>query len=324
MPEPRITLDQWRALVAVVDEDGYAKAAAALHKSQSSVTYAVQQIEAQLGVKAFRIEGRRAQLTPTGQSMYRRARYLLDEASALEQSTRRLSAGWEAEVRLAVEVAFPTWLLLASLDRFGQEGPGTRIELFEIVLGHQTDVLASGQVDLAIFGRVPSGYAGEPLMQLRFLPVASPEHPLHRLGRPPTMRDLRQHRHLVVRESSAERPTTTSLESTQRWTVGHLSTSIEAARAGYGFAWLPEWTIRAELQQDLLRPLPLRDGGDRFAHLYLILADRDHAGPATLRLAQILRETTASECAGKPTPAHAARRDARQSRRRAAPAPAPT
>jgi DNA-binding transcriptional LysR family regulator len=312
MPDPRISLDQWRALVAVVDEGGYAKAAAALHKSQSSVTYAVQQIELLLGVKAFRIEGRRAQLTPTGQSMYRRARYLLDEAASLEQSTLRLSAGWEAEVRLAVEVVFPTWLLLASLDRFGKEGPNTRIELIETVHGHQTEALASGQVDLAIFGRVPAGYVGEPLLRLRFVPVANPGHPLHRLGRPLTMRDLRQHRHLVVRESSAERPTTTSLESTQRWTVGNLSTSIEAARSGYGFAWLPEEKIRAELQQGLLEPLPLRDGGDRFADLYLIFADREHAGPATLRLAQILRETTASECKRQSTAAVAARRSRRR------------
>ncbi len=104
MPEPRIPLDQWRALVAVVEKGGYARAAAALHKSQSSVTYGVQQLESQLGVKAFKIAGRRAELTPTGELLYRRARYLLDEAAALEQSAQRLSAGWEAEVRLAVEV----------------------------------------------------------------------------------------------------------------------------------------------------------------------------------------------------------------------------
>src|SRR5256885_10021822 len=82
MPEPRIPLDQWRALVAVVEKGGYAKAAAALHKSQSSVTYGVQQLESQLGVKAFKIAGRRAELTPTGELLYRRARYLLDLAAA--------------------------------------------------------------------------------------------------------------------------------------------------------------------------------------------------------------------------------------------------
>ena len=42
---PRITLEQWRALLAVVEAGGYAQAAERLHKSQSTLTYAVQKIE---------------------------------------------------------------------------------------------------------------------------------------------------------------------------------------------------------------------------------------------------------------------------------------
>ena len=158
MAAPRISLEQWRALVAVVDGGSYSKAADALHKSQSSITYALQQLESQLGVKAFKIEGRKAVLTPTGQLLYRRARYLLDEAAQLERSAQRLSAGWEAELRLAVEVVFPTWLLLACLDRFGQESPNTRIEVIESVIGHRSDALLKGQTDLAIFAGVPDRF----------------------------------------------------------------------------------------------------------------------------------------------------------------------
>jgi DNA-binding transcriptional LysR family regulator len=68
----RITLEQWQALVAVVDAGGYAQAAERLHKSQSSVTYLVQKLESLLDVKAFEIKGRKAALTPTGQLLYRR------------------------------------------------------------------------------------------------------------------------------------------------------------------------------------------------------------------------------------------------------------
>ena len=71
---------------------------------------------------------------------------------------------------------------------------------------------------------------------------------------------------------------------------------IEAARSGYGFAWLPEERIRDELAEGSLKPVALREGGDRFAELYLILADPEHAGPGTRRLAEILREGVASEC----------------------------
>lgn len=86
------------------------------------------------------------------------------------------------------------------------------------------------------------------------------------------------------------------MEATQRWTVSDLATSIEAARAGYGFSWLPEERIRKELEAGTLKPLQLREGGERFSELYLIFADREHAGPATLRLAAIIREAVASEC----------------------------
>lgn len=72
-PALHITLEQWRALMAIVDFGTYAKAAEALHKSQSSVTYAVQKLESVLGIKAFELQGRKAVLTATGQLPYRRA-----------------------------------------------------------------------------------------------------------------------------------------------------------------------------------------------------------------------------------------------------------
>ncbi len=294
---PRVTLDQWRALVAVVDAGGYAQAAEDLHKSQSAVTYAVQKLESQLGVQAFEIQGRKAVLTPTGRLLYRRAHALLEDAGGLERAAGSLSAGWEAEIRLVAEILFPSWLLLQCLDRFGSESAHTRFEVVESVIGGATEALLSGRVDLAIAPTVPTGFLGDPLMRLRIVPAAHPQHPLHRLGRPLTIRDLRAYRHLVVRDSAATRdPRAVSVEVDQRWTVSNLSTSIEAARMGYGFAWYPEEKIREELATGMLKTLPLREGSERFVELYLILPDRDAAGPGTLRLAEIIREQVASAC----------------------------
>src|ERR1041385_1519073 len=131
MTIPKITLDQWAALAAVVDAGGYAKAAEHLHKSQSSVTYAVQQLESLLGVKAFEIKGRKAVLTASGQLLYRRARILLDEPLSLETAAKSASAGWEPEIRIAAEMIFPAWLLLMCFDKLNQESRHTRIESFK-------------------------------------------------------------------------------------------------------------------------------------------------------------------------------------------------
>src|SRR5258706_1374030 len=291
-----VTLEQWKALISVVDSGGYEKAAEALGKSQSSVTYAVQKLQSQLGVKAFEVKGRKAVLTPTGEFLYRRARALVEEATATERAARKLSAGWEAEIGLAVEVLFPTWLLLQCLERFGTESPQTRIELIESVLSGTTEALLQGRAQLPIAGIVPPGLVGGALVPIPFLLVAKPSPALHQLGRPVTMQDLRSQRQLVVRESGSTRSNKARLEATQRWTVSHMRTSIEAASRGYGYGWYPEYLIRDEIDAGTLKPLALREGGEILAQLYLVFADRDAAGPGTLRLAAIIREMVESAC----------------------------
>ncbi len=289
----RISLEQWRCLIAVVDAGGYAQAALTLNKSQSSVTYAVQKLESTLRVKAFEIKGRKSVLTPTGQMLYRRAHALLDDAGALERAAGKVSAGWETEIGLAVEVLFPTWMMLDCLNRFGLESPQTRIEWFETVIGGTQDALESGNV-LAITPTIPPGFSGDALTRMHFLPVAHRDHPLHQLGREITQRDLRKHRHLVVRDSGSRRDSRSrTVEVEQRWTMTNMSTSIGAVSRGYGFCWLPEDKIRGELDQGLLKVLPMRDGREISIELYLVFADRDSAGPGTLRLAELIREEVA-------------------------------
>jgi DNA-binding transcriptional LysR family regulator len=299
MASPRITLEQWQTLVAVVDAGSHARAAEVLHKTQSTVTYAIQKIESLLAVKAFDLQGRKAVLTPTGQLLYGRARVLLEQAAGLEATASRVSAGWEAEIAIAMEHIFPATVMFQCLDRFGLESPHTRIELVESVLGGTSEMLARAEVDLAITPIVPPGFFGESLLRLRFLPVAHPEHALHKLGRALTPDDLRAHRQLVVRESGSTRATRVSVEATQRWTVSHMTTCIQAARLGYAYAWLPEDKIAEELANGTLKPLPLREGRERSAELYLVFANRDAAGPGVLRLGEIIQHTTSAECAAR-------------------------
>lgn len=292
----RITLEQWEALVAVVDAGGYAKAAQRLHKTQSSVTYLVQKLEALLGVKAFEIQGRKAQLTPPGQLLYRRARVLLDEAASLEKAAKSASAGWEAQIRIAAEMIFPAWVMLKCFDKLNAESPNTRIEYYETVIAGTTEALISGKADLAITPVIPQGFTGAKLMPLRMLLVAHPDHPLHQLGRELTLRDLRAHRQIVVRETDTQRATKTMVEAAQRWTVSHMSTGIFAVSMGFGYGAYPEERIRGELERGTLKVLPLRDGAERLGQFYLVFADRESAGPGTLRLAEIIHETVKAEC----------------------------
>ncbi|WP_411886955.1 LysR family transcriptional regulator [Hydrocarboniphaga effusa] len=296
--QPKISLEQWRALVTVVEAGGYAQAAEALHKTQSSVSYLVGKLESLLDLKVFEIEGRKARLTANGQLLYRRAKALLEESERIESAAATLAAGWEPELRLAVEIIFPTWMLLNTFARFAEQAPGTRLQLHETVLGGTDEALLQHRVHLAINSHVPPGFSGETLLTMKAMAVASADHPLHRLGRQINYDDLRQHRQIVVRDTARQTPRESGgwMGSEQRWTVSNKATAITAVTMGLGFAWYPEEMIRGELQSGALKPLPMRDGADRQVPLYLIVTDGDAAGPATCLMADILREEVRVQC----------------------------
>jgi DNA-binding transcriptional LysR family regulator len=153
-------------------------------------------------------------------------------------------------------------------------------------------------VDLAINTHVPQGFNGDALMRLRFVAAAHPDHPLHQLGRALTLDDLAKHRHLFIRDSAAQRTRDSGgwLGADQRWTVSHKATQIAAACTGLGFAWFPELSIRRELEDGSLKPLPLREGGTRFSEAYLIFADPDFPSTSATRMAEILKEDVSRLC----------------------------
>ncbi|GAB1834283.1 LysR family transcriptional regulator [Achromobacter xylosoxidans] len=290
--KPRISLDQWRTFISVVDEGGFAQAATTLNKSQSTVSYAVRQIEEQLGLAVFQIEGRKALLTRDGKTLYRRGKALVEEAARLERAAHNLAKGQEQTLSLAVETLFPTWLMLQCLDRFGAIYPEIRIELHETVMGGTDELLQAGAVDLAICAdNLPVGHTGDVILRYRAICAAAPAHPLHRQEGPLTLEQLKAHRHLVIRDSGSKRSRPSVWDvSERRLTVSHKATSIHAACMGLGFAWYPEDWISDELRSGQLRPLPLQNGAERSGALYLVYPDPDGAGPGARELGRIIRD----------------------------------
>nr|WP_299245687.1 LysR family transcriptional regulator [uncultured Halomonas sp.] len=287
---PRISLEQWAVLQAVVDEGSFARAAEALNKSQSAVSYTLKSMQEQLPVEMLIIRGRKAELSEAGETLLRRARVLIEEALSLERLAANLAQEWEPEVRLAIETIFPPELLGEALAAFIPESRSSRVQLIESVLSGTHEALANGSADLIVTNRPPPGLLGQPLLSIEFLAVAHAQHPLHHIERELTRHDLRAHRQFVVRDTGIKRNQDAGwLGADERWTVSQLKTSIQFVTQGLGFAWLPVEHIRKELEAEILKPLPLAEGGNRHEELYLVFANRDSAGPATRALAQALQ-----------------------------------
>lgn len=284
----KVTLEQWQALISVVDEGGYAAAAEALNKSQSAVSYAIQKLETQLSLRAFKLDGRKAVLTPVGKTLYKRAKHLLEDALLLEEAGEQLGAGAEAIVRIAVDTLFPAELMLNAISMVSPQFPATQFELKESTLSGPNESLLSGNADLAITAYPPPGMLGEPLLDIELIAVAAKTHPLLELNRNLSWDDLKKHRQVVVSDSGQKENRDAGwLGAEQRLTVTLASTALRVLERGLAFAWLP---TRYFEQSEGLVPLPLREGPTRKVPLQLVFADQDYAGPVTKAFAQTLRE----------------------------------
>jgi DNA-binding transcriptional LysR family regulator len=278
---PRSSLDHWAVLAAVVDQGGFAPAAAALHRSQSAVSYAIARLQSALDVPIFRLEGRRAVLTAEGEALLKRARPLLRDLATLERLARSMKQGWESALRLVVDAAFPRELLLKIVAELRQLCPNTEINLSDAVLSGAEEVITEGSADVVVTSRVPPLYLGEFLMDVRFIGVARPDHALFQLERPLTVDDLARHVQIVVRDSGTRAPRDEGwLGAERRCTVSSLEASLAMIEAGLGYGWIPEHLMAEPHRLGKVRALPLGAGGTRKLSLHLVVVHPEPIGPA--------------------------------------------
>jgi DNA-binding transcriptional LysR family regulator len=277
----KTTLEQWAVLASVVDEGGFAQAANALHRSQSAVSYAVGRLQEALGVPLLELDGRKSVLTPHGKALLGRARSLLRDLDTLEAVALSLKQGWEPELKLVVDAAFPRAQLFAIVADLQRACPSTDIQLADAVLSGAEEAIAERRADVVVSSRVPSGFLGDRLLDVEFIAVAQSDHPLLRMDRTLTLDDLTRHVQAVVRDSgSAQRRDEGWLGAEHRYTVSSMESSVGLVLAGLAYAWLPEHMLANYLRDGILRRIPLAGGGSRTVTLHIVMVRPELAGPA--------------------------------------------
>lgn len=289
MSSRKTTLEQWRMLQAVVDHGGYTQAAEVLHRSHSSLNHAVAKLQSQLGVSLLEVKGRKAELTEAGRVLLRRSRQLSADAEALEQLAESLTLGWEPEIVLSVEQAYPQERLRSALRDFYRLSRGGRIRIAENVLGGSLDAVTHDRVDIAIIAPMLAGHIGEPLCEVNFWPVAAASHPLFSQPQPITQQELTQELQIVVADTSrTEKQDFGWLKAEQRWTVDSFHSAMDILKCGLGFSWLPEHLIQEGLTEGHLKTIQVKDGSHHRSLMRLLLPKGEQSGPGSRKLAALI------------------------------------
>jgi len=259
-PERQERLDGVTLFVDVVRLGGFTRAAEHLSLTRSAVGKAIARLEARLDVRLFHRTTRVQSLTEDGQIYYEHCLRALAELQAAEaqmESGRHQVAG---RLRVSMPVLFGRHCIAPILLELAREHPS--LELLLSFSDRPVDVLAEG-FDLAVrsgfLGHESEGLRARKLVVQRKRVCASPDY-LAAHGRPQNTGELASHSILIYRR--ADRINTWQLpDATGRITEMPLSSRLQlddleaiadAATAGLGLAWLPEWLVRERLRTGAL------------------------------------------------------------------------
>jgi DNA-binding transcriptional LysR family regulator len=246
------TLDQLRVFLTVVEAKGFAAAARRLSRAPSVISYAITNLEAQLGLRLFeRTPTKRPMLTEAGHLIYAEARAVAHTVDGLRARAAGILEGLEAEVSLAVDVLFPTMRLMETLSAFQAKFPTVLLRLNVEALGGVSELLVQRKASLGITGPLTLH-----LKELEFrnigsvelLPVSAPSHPLAAVGLV-QQSSARDHVQLVLTDrSSLTEGQDFQVTAIRTWRIADLGTKHALLLAGLGWGNMPAPMVEKDIE----------------------------------------------------------------------------
>ncbi|MEZ4433707.1 MAG: LysR family transcriptional regulator [bacterium] len=249
--------DELAIFVAVVDAQSFSDAARALGVSKSHVSRQIQALEDRLGVQLLHRTTRTVHPTDAGKTLHGRAVAILAALDEAEHAVRSLHDTPIGTLRVGAPLSFGLRYVSPAVAAFMARWPELRVEAS--YADRQVDVVGDGfDVVVRVGQLADSSLIGRRLAESRMLIVAAPAY-LDARGHPTTPQDLT--RHACLRYAHQQSGQTWILDrgdATEAVRVDGPLTSdngdalLDAARAGIGLTYVPDFFVVDDLQSGRL------------------------------------------------------------------------
>jgi DNA-binding transcriptional LysR family regulator len=256
-----LNLNDFFYFVQVVERGGFTAAGRSLGMPKSTLSYRIQQLESELGVRLLNRTSRHFAPTQAGEEFYKHALSIVRAAEEAEALVRQRVTVPSGVVRFTAAIGTAQFAMREILMNFMQDYP--RINLVEHVTSRQVDLLAEN-IDVAI--RAHSGALPDSTLVRRTLATApwilvAGTGALKKKRLPQAPQDLEQFPCLAVWKSNVTpawrlRAQSSALGGrsevilplTPRLISDDMSTLKRAAAAGLGIVALPAYICKNELR----------------------------------------------------------------------------
>ena len=242
-----------RAFVAVVDLEGFHRAAEALNLSQPALSRRIQRLEAAVGAALLERTTRRVALTTVGRELLPLVRRMLDEFDSSLFAMREVGRQRGGQISLACVPTAAFYFLPSVIARFNEQYPNIRFRILDLSANEGLESVARGEVEFGInlLGASEPELTFEPLIEDPFVLACRRDHPLAK-RRLVTWSDLEGQPLVAVSRTSGNRILLDSalvqagVRLSWSYEVTHLSTSLGLVEAGLGISVLPKLATPGE------------------------------------------------------------------------------
>ena len=241
------TLRQLQFLDAIAREGSFSRAANVCHVTQPTLSSAIKELEALLGVQLVEREARGASLTRAGEETARRARLVLSETQDLVAAAHEAGEPLSGEFRLGAIPTIAPYVLPKILPELQANYPHLRLYLREDTTDRLLESLHSRRIDAALIAlpwHAP-GIETEALAEDEFLFVGPSGHPLaNRNGLSPD--DLEGEELLLLEDGHCLRDHALSVcslpqgQGRDEVSATSLQTLVHMVAGGLGVSLLPK------------------------------------------------------------------------------------
>jgi DNA-binding transcriptional LysR family regulator len=168
-----------KAFVEVVRQGGFSKAARTLFSTQSTVSKAVGQLEAECGEALLERLGTGVRLTAAGELVHVRALAMLAESEHLAAELADLRGLLSGRLRLGLPIFGSARLFAPLFAEYRSRWPNVEIELMEQGSARLEEALLAGEVELGV-SLLPIGeaFSWQPVRDDPMMAVLAADHPL--------------------------------------------------------------------------------------------------------------------------------------------------
>ena len=223
-----------RAFVAVIDLEGFHRAAETLNLSQSALSRRIQRLEAAVGAALLERTTRRVALTTAGRELLPLVRRMLDEFDSSLFAMREVGRQRGGQITLACVPTAAFYFLPSVIARFNEQYPNIRFRILDLSANEGLESVARGEVEFGInlLGASDPELTFEPLIEDPFVLACRRDHPL-------------ANRDLLTWSDLEGQPLVAALvragvRLSWSYEVTHLSTSLGLVEAGLGISVLPK------------------------------------------------------------------------------------